>query len=171
MDFGRLPLVALFLLMTAMGCSRQDTHERYTPNSDAARRAVESAMQAWLDGRPAGPLEGFEPSTTVVDTHRTPGQILEEFEVLGEVPSQAYRCFAVRVSYSNPAGEERLRYCVIGIDPLWVFRLEDYDMIAHWDHKMAPPEEELKPVDADRQPDPEITTETETATTLPESTE
>jgi hypothetical protein len=27
---------------------------------------------------------------------------------------------------------------VIGIDPLWVFRHEDYDLLLHWEHPMEP---------------------------------
>jgi hypothetical protein len=38
-----------------------------------------------------------------------------------------------------------VRYNVLGRDPIWVFRLEDYEMISHWEHPMigeaeAPPE-------------------------------
>jgi hypothetical protein len=168
---SRLTFCVLLLALTVTGCGPQETQERYTPASDRARSAVEAAMLAWLNGRPPGALEGNEPHTTVVDTHRRPEQTLEEYEVLGEVPSEAYRCFAVRVTYSNPEAEERIRYCVIGIDPLWVFRQEDYDMIAHWDHKMDPPDdvksgEEVKP-NATGEP-----TESESVdTSLPDSAE
>ena len=41
-----------------------------------------------------------------------------------------------RVTWSDPEEVERIRFVVVGIDPLWVFRQADYDMIAHWEHKL-----------------------------------
>jgi hypothetical protein len=55
------------------------------------------------------------------------------------VGSDSGRCFAVRITLDNPAEEQRVRFIVIGVDPLWVFREEDYTMLSHWDHAM--PEE------------------------------
>ena len=25
---------------------------------------------------------------------------------------------------------------IVGIDPLWIFRHEDYDLLLHWEHQM-----------------------------------
>ncbi|MSR59217.1 MAG: hypothetical protein EXS05_16500 [Planctomycetaceae bacterium] len=76
------------------------------------------------------------PAIGVVDHLQQVGRPLEAFEILGEVPGQAARCFAVRLRLSEPELEVRERYVVIGIDPLWVYRQEDYDLISHWDHVM-----------------------------------
>lgn len=124
------------------GCGRQETNERYVPATDEARRAVEAALVDWQDGKLPGEIDRVKPIARVIDTHRKPGQTLESFEILGESPAEGVRCFAVRVTLGNPAAEERLRYYVVGIDPLWVFRQEDYDMLARWECKM--PEEEEK---------------------------
>jgi hypothetical protein len=66
--------------------------------------------------------------------------VLEDFEILGEVPGATARCFAVRLKLREPVGDEKVRYAVFGIDPLWVFRQEDLEMLSHWEHPM-PPEE------------------------------
>jgi hypothetical protein len=95
-------------------------------------------MEAWKKGEPAGLVAGTkQPAIHVIDSHRTPGQNLSQYEILGEVPGNAPRCFAVKAYLSAPEKEERLRYIVVGIDPLWVFRQEDYDLLSHWSHPMG----------------------------------
>jgi hypothetical protein len=44
--------------------------------------------------------------------------------------------FTVKLTLEDPATELKARYVVVGIDPVWVFRQEDYDMLSHWDHPM-----------------------------------
>ncbi len=34
-----------------------------------------------------------------------------------------------------------VRFLVVGIDPILVFRQEDYELISHWEHKMDPGDE------------------------------
>lgn len=94
-------------------------------------------MEAWKKGEPVGPVSGTsKPAIHFVDSHRKPNQRLDHYEILGEVPGNAPRCFAVKAHLTNPDAEERLRYIVVGIDPLWVFRQEDYDLLSHWSHPM-----------------------------------
>ena len=116
------------------GCSESDT--KFVPDSETALAAVTAAMNAWKNGVAPGPVPHTAPLVHLTDSHRQPGQALSEFEVLGEVPGNADRCFAVRLKLSSPEAEERVRYVVVGIDPLWVFRHEDYDMLMHWEHPM-----------------------------------
>ena len=44
----------------------------------------------------AGAVPGTKPVVYVIDSHRKPGETLDSYEVLGEVPGNAPRCFAVR---------------------------------------------------------------------------
>jgi hypothetical protein len=74
----------------------------------------------------------------VGDTHRRAGQKLARYEIVGELPSDEGRLFAVRVHLENPAAEAKVNFLVVGIDPLWVFRQEDYQMVTHWEHNMPP---------------------------------
>jgi hypothetical protein len=113
------------------GCA-DNSHDRYVPAPDRARAALEAALRGWQSGQPPGPVEGASPPIQVVDSHRQPGQLLRSFTVLGEAPGDGPRCFAVRLVLDEPAEERRARFVVVGIDPLWVFRYEDYEMMAHW---------------------------------------
>lgn len=132
--------VLLILPVAACGCGRDESPARYVPATNTARQAVEAALADWQEGKPPGEISRLTPIAHVIDTHRKPGQTLKSFEILGESPAEGLRCFAVVVKLDSPVAEERLRYYVLGIDPLWVFRQEDYDMITRWDCK--PPEAE-----------------------------
>jgi hypothetical protein len=123
---------ALALAAAAAGCAGPTT-ERFVPPPDAARRAVEAALRQWQQGEPPGRVGGTSPLVCVVDHHhRRPGQTLVGFTVLGEAPGEGPRCFAVRLVLDNPPEERKARYVVVGDDPLWVYRHEDYEMMMHW---------------------------------------
>lgn len=135
---GHLPrrwLIPALVLLAACcaGCDKSKGYERYIPAPGAALQALESALKAWQDGHGPGQISGH-PRIQVVDSLRRPGQNLQRFEVIGEVPGEGGpRCFAVRLFLVNPAEEQKVRFYVLGIDPLWVYRQEEYDMIAHWE--------------------------------------
>jgi hypothetical protein len=142
--------VACCLLATALlfGCGKSSGTERFVPAEAASRSALEAMLVAWRDGVPAGPVPNTKPEVFVTDAHRRPGQKLEAFEILGPVPGNAPRCFAVKVKLANPDAEERVRFVIVGIEPLWVFRQEDYDMLTHWEHPMPPADEATSPASA-----------------------
>jgi len=119
------------------GCAREpQTDDRFIPSPNLARAALEAALVDWSEGLPAGQIDRLAVTVRVIDSQRKKGQTLDAFEILGESPGLAGRCFAVHLTLSEPAGDERARYLVIGIDPLLVFRHEDYEMLSHWDHPM-----------------------------------
>ena len=76
---------------------------------------------------------------TVLTRGRANGQVVDERRLIGCVE----RCLS---PYDDPDGFLSLaelpvvRFVVFGIDPLWVFRQEDYEMFAHWEHLMDGPE-------------------------------
>jgi hypothetical protein len=109
--------------------------DRFVPNSIVARDALETALSAWQNGEPPGEIRG-SPSVQVVDTHRSSNRALRTFEILGEVGSDCGRCFSVRLALDNPSEEQTVRFVIVGINPLWVFREEDYMMLSHWEHPM-----------------------------------
>ena len=126
-------LVACLVLALA-GCASR-TRQDYVPAAAASRAALEKALEAWREGQPPGRIEG-KPAVQVGDTHRRPGQQLARYEIVGELPSDEGRLFAVRVELEKPTQEEKVNFLVVGIDPLWVFRQEDYQMVTHWEHNM-----------------------------------
>lgn len=139
-------LVALGLIfictvgyLSAVGYKPADRTKEFIPSPAKAESAIEAVMDAWKNGDPVGIVEGTSsPVVHVIDSYRNAGQVLEEYEILGEVPGNAPRCFAVKATLSHPDKQIRLRYVVVGIDPLWVFRHEDYDLLSHWEHRMEP---------------------------------
>jgi hypothetical protein len=120
------------------GCARQPepAKQSFTPPPELSRAALEAVLTDWQTGLPPGQIDRLPVTVQVIDQQRKEGQELEEFEILGEAPGSAPRCFAVRLKFRRPETEEKVRYVVIGIDPLWVFRQEDFDGLSHWDHAM-----------------------------------
>lgn len=142
-----LPLFAVWLLCGwCAGCgSSSGSHERYIPEPKQASATIESALESWRRGEPVGEIPNTKPRVFVVDSHRREGQTLERFEILGEVAGLTQRTFLVRVKLANPDAEEKVRFAVLGIDPLWVYRHEDLELLAHWEHKMPENTTEAKP--------------------------
>lgn len=129
-------VLLLFCAAFFAGC-RTRTADDYRPSEELCRQALTSALEAWKLGAPPGRIEGV-PAIEIGDTLRRPGQKLESYEILGETAGDQGRQFAVRVLFTNPAAEEKIDFILIGIDPIWVFRQEEYDMVTHWEHKMPP---------------------------------
>jgi hypothetical protein len=126
---------ALLLLACGPGCAPRpgQDFERYYPPQEMARRALEIALRSWHDGDPAGKVLPGDPSVVIVDTHRPPGQTLRRYEILGALPGDGPPRFTVRLTLDGPEEEQKVRFLVVGINPLWVYRQEDYDMLANWD--------------------------------------
>jgi hypothetical protein len=68
----------------------------------------------------------------VVDSKRPAGQSLRGFTVLGAAPGDGPREFTVRLQFDDSAAGVRARYVVFGLDPIWVFRREDYEAMSLW---------------------------------------
>jgi hypothetical protein len=112
----------------------------YMPGWAEAKSALESALSAWRDA--ASPLPDTFDSRTVkfVDRHRRPNQRLLAYEIIGQVDIENARQFTVRLTLEGEEAPQLVRYNAFGRDPVWVFRLEDYELISHWEHKMDEPE-------------------------------
>jgi len=144
-------MVSLALAGAAMMTpSRFDTTRNYTPSAAVAEDAVRRALEAWQAGAQPGALPGTKPVIYVTDTGRRPGQLLESYAILCETRGTGGRSYAVTLNLKNPADVVKTKYLVVGIDPIWVFRQEDYELLMHWDHHMTRREET-----ADENPEPQ----------------
>ena len=114
----------LSVLAATAGCAEQ-THERYVPPSAAARQAVETALTTWKSGEPHATISS-KPAVDVYDTRWRDGRELADFEIVEELTGMSHPAFKVRLQFANPPADEEATYLVIGIDPLMVFREEDY---------------------------------------------
>jgi hypothetical protein len=129
------------LLLVAVGCADQSDPNRYYPPEDRAQQALEAALTGWQQGAPTGEVPGISnPVVQLADSHRSPTQHLKAFTILGVAPGEGPRVFTVRLTLENPTAELKARFVVIGIDPVWVFRHEDYEMMSMW----CPPTERGK---------------------------
>lgn len=139
----------LALLLAAAGCGgRSNDPARFIPSPTAARIALTAALDAWKQGKPTGAVAGTSPVVQVVDETRLQGQKLVRYEIVGEIPGPGPRTFTVSLETENPGDRRTARYVVTGIDPLWVYRQEDYDKLVHWEMNMTHDEPEAaKPKD------------------------
>ena len=150
MPFRESCLVAVWLLCgCCAGCgpSSGSGHARYIPEPAQATSTIQAALAAWQRGEPVGEVRGTKPPVFLVDSFRREGQTLERFEILGEVAGLTQRTYLCKLSFANPAAEEKVRFAVLGIDPLWVYRHEDLELLAHWEHKMPEPSAIKKPAE------------------------
>lgn len=130
-------LVVVLLTVVGVGCSGTQRNEDFVPSEEVARAALDASLRTWANGDTGQFVPDANPTIMVSDGHRTPTRKLTAYSILGEVPSDAPRCFAVKLTLGNPTAEIRERYVVVGIDPIWVIRYEDYEMLTHWSHPMT----------------------------------
>ena len=86
------------------GCREEPKNgfERYIPAVRAARRAgVVRVMEGWLKGLSPEASGSLKPEIHVVDQTRRADQHLAGYEIVGEVPAENARAFAVRVRYNG----------------------------------------------------------------------
>lgn len=126
--------IAWIVLLWPVGCSRKN--EDYIPSEDVAETALARALDAWKLNEPVGEVRETKPLVYATDTSRKPGQTLRSYDILGETPGGSGRTYAVILDLENPTEQLKTQYIVVGIDPLWVFRQEDYELLMHWDHYM-----------------------------------
>ena len=113
------------LLLTLCGCGGSGT-AKYIPATTTARSTLQTALDAWQKGEKPGQIKAGPPAIQVVDSKWTSGQKLAKYEILQEESGEGPRWFSVKLSMSKPAGEQVVKYAVVGNDPLWVYRDEDY---------------------------------------------
>jgi hypothetical protein len=133
-----LTSMLISLALTSGGCGTKTPN--YTPSLEIAEDAVRRGLDKWKMGEPPGELPGTRPLVHVTDGGRKLGQTLESYQILGEVHGVCGRTIAVTLQLDNPAEELKARYIALGIDPLLVFRQEDFDLLMHWDHHMPAPQ-------------------------------
>lgn len=141
----RLPLC--WLLSAAVfgaGCEKtpRGPADLNAPGLEASKAALTASLEAWKGNRrESGVMIGSNPSIGVVDSTRLERPLLD-YEVVGPLMvAEKARPFAVRLVLDSPRETVSARYLVLGRDPLWVFREEDFERMLHWEHKMDDHEE------------------------------
>lgn len=125
-------LVAWMLLTTCFaGCGGGNTHAKYVPSPTAARDALQTALDTWKSGAGLNPIPTSTVVINVYDARWRDRIRLQSFEILEEVPNSEHPEFKVRMQLKDHP-EETISYHVIGLDPLHVFRDEDYKQSQTW---------------------------------------
>lgn len=120
----------VLLLSTAVwaaGCGSEAKLQRFKPEAEAARKALEAALTEWKSGRnQPGRIENFQPPLQVVDTVWGSGKKLTSFEIGEPDDFEVAKKFKARLTIEGAAGPEEVTYLIVGKDPLWIFREQDY---------------------------------------------
>jgi hypothetical protein len=118
--------ISLIVCLSA-GCGGPE--ERYVPEPDQGRAALAAALEAWKSGAAPESVKAGDTPVTFVDARRQAGQKLEAYEILNEAVNDSaghkQRAFNVRVTLAEGEPEES-EYFIVGIDPIFVYRAEDY---------------------------------------------
>ena len=129
MTFPRLVASILALMIAAQltGCGGDGT-EKYVQSTESARDALEAALNAWKSGKPMGTIDSsggakIEP----LDTRWRDGQQIESFTIVEELPGDPHPEFKVTLRFKDALENEESTYVVFGIDPIQVYRSEDYE--------------------------------------------
>lgn len=116
--------VSILLVFVMSGCGNG---AGASPSEQAARAALDKALKTWSTGGKPGELPGADPAVVVHDTPWSQGEQLESYEILREEQAgPVEKQFAVRLSMTKPQRTDEVRYHVLGVGPLMVFRDQDY---------------------------------------------
>lgn len=145
--FRVLACLGLVVVPLCAGCGSGPEPENPTVLDPAtARRSLDTALDAWKRGAGPGLLPGLTPPTHLIDSHSKPGKKLRRYEILGQVSGEAGRCFATRLYFDKDDAPQTVQFVVLGRNPRFVFRMEDFLMMIHWDHDMSDDDETETPL-------------------------
>ncbi len=108
------------------GCGDGGATQRYVPEAATARGALEAALTAWKNGEPHQTIKSFETRIDVYDARWQSGKKLESFEIVGEGPADPNPSYRVKLRFADTETDEEDTFLVVGIDPILVFRSQDY---------------------------------------------
>jgi hypothetical protein len=111
--------------LALLGCGGTGTG-KFVPATATARSTLETALNAWQKGGKPGRVAEGPPVVQVLDVKWSNGHKLARYEILEQLPGDGPPWFSVKLTMQSPPGEQVVKYVVIGKDPLWVYREEDY---------------------------------------------
>jgi hypothetical protein len=125
---GRLAISVVLALTPnfVAGCTARKASD-FIPKEAQSRQTLTTALTAWKNGEKWEKIPAGRSSIEVLDNKWRAGQQLADFQILEAEPAgQGPQWFTVKLIMKKPVGELKVRYVVVGIDPLWVYREEDY---------------------------------------------
>jgi hypothetical protein len=113
-------VVILLAFVVLPGCSGTKDSDFFT-SAATAHKAVEEALTAWKEGNALGPVTGTKPLVRPVDSQWRDGKRLTAFTILREEELDGRHLVVAQLTVEG-ADPAEVRYKVVGMDPLWVFR-------------------------------------------------
>jgi hypothetical protein len=127
---------------STVGCDRlggEPATPGFMPSWVGARQSLESVLSAWRDAPDPLPNSFSTATVQFVDKRRKPNQRLSAFQILSQTDIENARQFTVRLTLDGEESPQLVKYNIVGRNPVWIFRLEDYEMFSHWEHDMDEP--------------------------------
>jgi hypothetical protein len=121
-----MPTLLMCSMVFFTGCSNTGTTEKFIPSEIQAREALEAALQAWVDGKRPGEIEGAPMPVQAADSQWQAGKKLVAFQIVDQEPNEGPPLFSVCLTMQGNGQPMVVRYYVVGKDPLWVYREDDY---------------------------------------------
>jgi hypothetical protein len=113
------------MTLIALGCDKT-TPQSFRPDEEAAQDALITALTAWKDGKPPTPIKERERTIQIVDKIWEKKAKLKGFEILSSDKTDTTTNFKVKIEVEKALAPQELIYVVVGKNPIWIFREEDY---------------------------------------------
>jgi hypothetical protein len=121
-----VPILSVCLLAALTGCSSNSTTDKFIPNQMQAREALEAALNAWVEGKKPGGIEGTPIPVQAADSQWSAGMKLVSFEIIEQVEGEVPPAYIVQLTMQGRSEPLKVRYYVVGKDPLWVYREDNF---------------------------------------------
>ena len=128
-EFVRLTLLVLLAAVAILpaGCGGPSA-EHYVPDAADARRGLEAALTSWKNGERLKTITALGTPVNVVDARWRAGKKLQSFEIVSEAPGNPHPVFTVKMRLAGQDNDEETKYIVTGLNPILVFREQDYNV-------------------------------------------
>ena len=108
------------------------------PSTDAARQALLASLEAWKAGKPASSLVAGKPSIEPVDFEWKAGKLLTDFTIGDQAPGEGTQTLSASLTIKGEKGPKDVKYMGLGLDPVRIFRDEDYNRAMNMDNAPIP---------------------------------
>ena len=108
-------------------------------STNAARQALRTSLDAWKAGKPASSLAAEKPSIEAVDFEWKAGKVLTDYALGDEAPGQGTQTLSATLTLKGEPAARNVRYMVLGLDPVRIYRDEDFRRAMNMDNAPSTP--------------------------------
>ena len=123
----------LCLLLLAGGCGEGPAP---LPSTDKARESLQKSLDAWTEGKKPTSLADAPQNIEAIDFEWKAGKVLSEYTIGEETQGEGNQVVSVRLTLKGEPAKP-VQYHVLGIDPIRIYRDEDFQRALNMDN--APP--------------------------------